>query len=160
MQTRELYLSLGSNQGDRAANLQQAVRMLDEGFKVPHSALSEFLSFPSWGFDGADFLNCAVRYDLPEAGQDPALHALAILNLAKAIEKALGRSPEPVLPDGARAYQDRPIDIDLLVYGTLKMDTPRLTLPHKLMEVRDFVLTPLRQVASESLLAQFPGLFD
>ena len=160
MQTRELYLSLGSNQGDRAANLQQAVRMLDEGLKVPHSALSEFLSFPSWGFDGADFLNCAVRYDLPQAGQDPELHALAILDLAKAIEKALGRSPEPVLPDGARAYQDRPIDIDLLAYGTLKMDTPRLTLPHKLMEVRDFVLTPLRQIASENLLAQFPGLFD
>ena len=160
MQTRELYLSLGSNQGDRAANLQQAVRMLDEGLKVPHGALSEFLSFPSWGFDGAEFLNCAVRYDLPQAGQDPALHALAILDLAKTIEKALGRIPEPVLPDGGRAYQDRPIDIDLLVYGSLKMDTPRLTLPHKLMGVRDFVLVPLRQIASENLLAQFPGLFD
>lgn len=160
MQTRELYLSLGSNQGNRAANLRQAVRLLDEGLQVPHSALSEFLSFPSWGFDGADFLNCAVRYDLPQAGQDPALHALAILDLAKAIEKALGRTPEPVLPDGGRAYQDRPIDIDLLVYGSLKLDTPRLTLPHKLMDVRDFVLVPLRQIASENLLAQFPGLFD
>ena len=67
MDKRELYLSLGSNQGDRSANLLQAVRMLDEGLKMPHSALSGLLAFPSWGFEGPEFLNCAVRYELPDA---------------------------------------------------------------------------------------------
>ena len=160
MQKTELYLSLGSNEGDRAANLLRAVRMLDEGLQMPHSALSELLPFPSWGFDGADFLNLAVRYDLPQAGQDPELHALAILDLAKRIEAQLGRVGEPVFPDGRRHYLDRPIDIDLLCYGALRMDTDRLSLPHKLMGVRDFVLVPLRQVATSSLTALIPGLFD
>ena len=159
MDKRELYLSLGSNQGDRSANLLQAVRMLDEGLKMPHSALSGLLAFPSWGFEGPEFLNCAIRYDLPDAGQDPVLHAYAILDLAKRIEAEMGREAEVVPPEGPRVYHDRPIDIDILLYGDLTMDEPRLTIPHKLMMYRGFVLVPLRQVASPRLRAQIPGIF-
>ena len=159
MDKRELYLSLGSNQGDRSANLLQAVRKLDEGLKMPHSALSGLLEFPSWGFEGPEFLNCAVRYDLPDAGQDPVLHAYAILDLAKRIEAEMGREPEEPSPEGPRVYHDRPIDIDILLYGDLSMDEPRLTIPHKLMMYRGFVLVPLRQVASPRLRAQIPGIF-
>ena len=159
MDTWELYLSLGSNQGDRSARLSAAVDALDEGLKIPHSALSDFLAFPSWGFDGADFLNCAVRYDIPQAGQDPRLFAYSVLSLAKDIEARFGRSLKEPGP-GSRTYQDRPIDIDILLYGDWKMDEPRLTVPHMLMTVREFVLAPLRQVASPALLAHNPGLFD
>ena len=159
MDKRELYLSLGSNQGDRSANLLQAVRKLDEGLKMPHSALSGLLAFPSCGFEGPEFLNCAVRYDLPDAGQDSVLHAYAILDLAKRIEAEMGREPEDPSPEGPRVYHDRPIDIDILLYGDLTMNEPRLTIPHKLMMYRGFVLVPLRQVASPRLRAQIPGIF-
>ena len=159
MDKRELYLSLGSNLGDRRANLLEAVRQLDEGLAVPHGALSDLLAFPSWGFAGAEFLNCAVRYDLPDAGQDPLLHARAILALAKGIESRMGREPSAATPDGPRTYQDRPIDIDILLYGNLRLQDPLLTIPHKWMMDREFVLVPLRQVASGRLRAQNPGLF-
>ena len=160
MDKRELYLSLGSNQGDRSANILQAVRMLDEGLKMPHSALSGLLAFPSWGFNGAEFLNCVVRYDLPAAGQDLRLHAYSILDLAKRIEAQMGRLPDPADElSGERIYHDRPIDIDILLYGDLNMDEPRLTVPHKLMMARGFVLVPLRQVATAHLRAQIPGIF-
>ena len=133
--------------------------MLDEGLKMPHSALSGLLAFPSWGFEGPEFLNGAVRYELPDAGQDPVLHAYAILDLAKRIEAEMGREPEEPSPEGPRVYHDRPIDIDILLYGDLSMDEPRLTIPHKLMMYRGFVLVPLRQVASPRLRAQIPGIF-
>ncbi len=159
MEKRELYLSLGSNLGDRAANLYEAVRRLDEGLKMPHSAFSDLLPFPTWGFAGPDFLNCVVRYEIPQAGQDPVLFAYAVLDLAKRIEAEMGRRPEEDGLDGLRVYHSRPIDIDILFYGDLKLDEPRLTIPHKMMTFRDFVLVPLRQVASPALRAQNPGLF-
>ena len=155
-----LYLSLGSNQGDRRHNILEAVRMLDEGLNMSHSTLSGLLEFPSWGFDGADFLNCAVRYDIPAAGQDLRLHARAVLRLAKAIEKRLGRCQECICDvEGRRIYQDRPIDIDILFYGPLQMDSAELTVPHKLIGERDFVKVPLQEIATPEIRSLFPEIF-
>ena len=160
MERTQLHLALGSNQGDRETNLLRAVEALDEGLGVRHSALSAFRTYPAWGFDGAAFLNGTVRYEIPQAGQDPQLFALAVLDLAKSIERSLGRTGEAETDaSGQRVYHDRPIDIDILLYGDLSMDEPRLTIPHKLMMYRGFVLVPLRQVASPRLRAQIPGIF-
>lgn len=161
MERTQLHLALGSNQGDREANLLRAVEALDEGLGVRHSALSAFRTYPAWGFDGAAFLNGTVRYEIPQAGQDPQLFALAVLDLAKSIERSLGRTGEAETDaSGQRVYHDRPIDIDLLFYGSLRMVTQRLTLPHKLMKERDFVMEPLQQTATPWLRAQFPEIFD
>ena len=155
-----LYLSLGSNQGDRRYYILEAVRMLDEGLGMPHSALSRLLEFPSWGFAGADFLNCAVRYDIPAAGQDLRLHARSVLALAKEIENSLGRRQEVVFDSvGKRIYRDRPIDIDILFYGMLRLDEPDLTIPHKLISERDFVKIPLRDVSLPDIQSAFPEIF-
>ena len=160
MKKHGLYLSIGSNRGDRRKNILEAVRMLDEGLRVRHAALSGLSEFPSWGFDGADFLNCAVRYDIPAAGQDMRLHARAVLGLAKEIESRLGRTREILFDEaGNRIYRDRPIDIDILFYGPLRMDEPSLTIPHKLIGERDFVKIPLREVAMPDIRSAFPELF-
>ena len=160
MKTYGLYLSLGSNQGDRRENILEAVRRLDEGLKIPHSALSRLLAFPSWGFSGAPFLNAAVRYDIPAAGQDLRLHALSVLTLAKEIETRMGRRREDLFDAaGKRVYRDRPIDIDILFYGPLRTEDPVLTVPHPLIGERDFVKVPLREVAAPELRSAFPEIF-
>ena len=160
MKTYGLYLSLGSNQGDRRENILEAVQRLDEGLKVPHSAFSRLLAFPSWGFSGVDFLNAAVRYDIPAAGQDLRLHALAVLALAKEIENRMGRRQEVVFDGtGKRIYRDRPIDIDILFYGPLRREDSVLTVPHPLIGERDFVKVPLQEVATPELRSSFPEIF-
>ena len=160
MVTNGLYLSLGSNQGDRRHNILEAVRMLDERLGMPHSALSRLLEFPSWGFAGSDFLNCVVRYDIPAAGQDLRLHAQSVLALAKEIENSLGRRQDVVFDtEGRRIYRDRPIDIDILFYGPLRMDSAVLTIPHKLIRERDFVKIPLQEVAEPDIRSAFPEIF-
>lgn len=155
-----LYLSLGSNQGDRRYYIQEAIRMLDEGLKMQHSAISSLLEFSSWGFDGADFLNCVVRYDIPSVGQDLLLHARAVLGLAKEIEHRLGRRQGIAFDStGKRVYQDRPIDIDILFVGDLRVNEPLLTIPHKLIRERDFVKVPLQEVATPEIRSVFPEIF-
>lgn len=161
METIPLYLSLGSNVGDRKMNIKQALGMLDDAFPGARTALSEVLEFPSWGFDSADFLNCVARYSLPSAGQSPLLHGLCILETCKRIERSLGRQEDLRFDgNGRRIYGDRPIDIDILFYGCDRIDTDRLTVPHKLMRERDFVMVPLRQIAESDVIASFPEIFN
>ena len=59
----KVYLSLGSNLGDRRANILSAVGELDRSLGRPHSAISSLIETSSWGFEGADFINCAVLYE-------------------------------------------------------------------------------------------------
>jgi 2-amino-4-hydroxy-6-hydroxymethyldihydropteridine diphosphokinase len=68
---------------------------------------------------------------------------LDLLHVAKQIEKEMGRLPKTA---GDTAYHDRIIDIDLLLYGDLHLQTPELTLPHPLMRERDFVMRPLAEI--------------
>ena len=154
-----VYLGLGSNQGDRAEALREAVRRLDIALGTRHSALSRFFETKSWGFDGPDFLNACVCYRLVRRGS-PEGHATEILRLCKEIEREMGREGEPRFSaTGKRLYQDRPIDIDILYYGTEKIDTEILKVPHPLIGERDFVKMPLREIAKPPLKAAFPDIF-
>ena len=154
-----VYLGLGSNQGDRAEALREAVRRLDIALGTRHSALSRFFETKSWGFDGPDFLNACVRYRLVRRGS-PADHGMEILRVCKEIEREMGRRGEPrYSASGERLYQDRPIDIDILYYGTEIIDTELLKVPHPLIGEREFVKMPLREIAKPPLKAAFPDIF-
>lgn len=138
-----LYLSLGTNLGDRRANLDRALSLIAREVGTVVSASDRIETAP-WGFDSANsFLNMAVKVETE-------LSPLEALHVTQDIERRLGRSGKTT--DGQ--YHDRVIDIDLLMYfmsdGTpAKMDTPQLTLPHRLMHQREFVMKPLAQIAPE-----------
>ena len=145
----ELYLSLGSNQGDRRLNLEHAISMLNVELKKPYKAVSSFLETEPWGFDSEDkFLNAAVLYELElPKGYNAEAEALMILETCKDIERRLGRTGKPQYDEkGERIYTSRPIDIDILLFGDNRIDCEELTIPHKLMYERDFVMIPLREI--------------
>ena len=147
----ELYLSLGSNQGDRRLNIEHAVSMLNIELKKPYKAISSLLETEPWGFESDEkFLNAAVHYQLQlKKGYNPEAEALMILEICKDIERRLGRTGEPEYDEaGKRIYRSRPIDIDILLFGDHKIDCPELTIPHKLMYERDFVMIPLKEIFS------------
>ena len=120
MEIVELYLSLGSNQGDRKLNIEHAVSMLNIELKKPYKAISSILETEPWGFECEDrFLNVAVLYELylPK-GYNPEAEGLIILETCKDIERRLGRTGKPQYNDeGKRIYTSRPIDIDILLFG-------------------------------------------
>jgi 2-amino-4-hydroxy-6-hydroxymethyldihydropteridine diphosphokinase len=125
------YLGLGSNVGDREAHLRAAVEALrDHGVEV--EATSSIYETEPVGeiLDQPDFLNAALRI---RTEMEPE----ALLDLCKAIEVEQGRML------GAPRHGPRPLDIDLLLLGDLRLDSDRLTLPHPLVTRRRFVLEPL-----------------
>ena len=149
MEKVDLYLSLGSNQGDRMLNIENAISLLNIEFKRPYKRLSSLIETEPWGFESEqNFLNCAVHYELllPK-GYNPEAEGLMILEICKDIERRMGRTGEPEYDEkGERIYNDRPIDIDILLFGDNKIDCQELTVPHKLMYERDFVMIPLREI--------------
>ena len=148
-----LYLGLGSNQGDRALNIEHAVSMLNVELKTPYKAISSLLETEPWGFESQEkFMNAVVLYELelPE-GYNPEAEGLMILEICKDIERRMGRTGEPQYDEkGERIYKDRPIDIDILLFGDNRIDCPELTVPHKLMYERDFVMIPLREISRQA----------
>ena len=145
----DVYLSLGSNMGDRAANIENAISLLNIEFGTSYKAISSLLETEPWGFESDEkFLNAAVHYQLQlKKGYSPEAEALMILEICKDIERRLGRTGEPEYDEaGDRIYRSRPIDIDILLFGEHKIDCPELTIPHKLMYERDFVMIPLREI--------------
>jgi len=144
-----LYLGLGSNQGDRELNIEHAVSMLNIGLKTPYRAISSLVETEPWGFDSQQkFMNAVVLYelDLPD-GYNAEAEGLMILEICKDIERRMGRTGEPKYDEkGERIYSDRPIDIDILLFGDNEIDCPELTVPHKLMHERDFVMVPLNEL--------------
>ena len=145
----DLYLSLGSNQGDRRQNIERAISMLNIELKTPYKAVSSLIETEPWGFDSDErFINAAVKYELelPE-GYNPEAEGLMILEICKDIERKLGRTGKPQYDEkGERIYASRPIDIDILLFGDNKIDCEELTVPHKLMYERDFVMIPLNEI--------------
>ncbi|MDY4644860.1 2-amino-4-hydroxy-6-hydroxymethyldihydropteridine diphosphokinase [Prevotella sp.] len=130
-----VYLSLGSNLGDRHATMRRAIDMLNaEAGTVDRQ--SSLLETEPWGFESANkFLNMCVRLLT-------TLTPEQLLLKTQDIEKRLGRTVKSV--DGK--YHDRPIDIDMLMYDDVNISTPTLTLPHPHMHERDFVMIPLREI--------------
>ncbi|NCC10387.1 MAG: 2-amino-4-hydroxy-6-hydroxymethyldihydropteridine diphosphokinase [Bacteroidia bacterium] len=132
----KVYLSLGTNLGNKAENLRQAVRKITEQIGDLVS-LSAFYATEPWGFSSEHtFLNAAICI---ETGLDP----YAVLHRTKEIERDLGRKHK----SANRVYSDRLIDIDLLIYEQVSLQEEELTLPHPLMAERLFVMEPLAEIA-------------
>ncbi len=137
----ELYLSLGTNMGDREANLAQAIEQIEAG-RVSITRLSSVYETEPVGLrDQPTFLNLVCV-------GETSLSPTELLDLLQAIEKRMGRVR--TLRWGAR-----PIDVDILLYGDLVLDSRHLTIPHSHMTERAFVLVPLVEIAPE---AWHPGL--
>ncbi|MBQ5838571.1 MAG: 2-amino-4-hydroxy-6-hydroxymethyldihydropteridine diphosphokinase [Bacteroidaceae bacterium] len=137
--THKLYLSLGSNLGDRETNIRQALALIDERVGSVYRVSSSIETDPV-GFQSSNkFINvvCLVH---------TMMSPMACLRETQKIETELGRTQKSINPDGSLTYKDRLIDIDLLTYDQLVLNTPELTLPHPRMHERDFVLIPLREI--------------
>jgi GTP cyclohydrolase-4 len=130
--THKAYLGLGSNLGDRQNNLIQALQQLKSQAKV--EKVSSFYETEPVGFlDQPFFINavCLISTDL-----DPR----QLFSFIKRIERRMGRQP-------AFRNAPRPIDIDILFYDDLILDSPELTIPHPALHQRAFVLVPLSEIA-------------
>ena len=133
-----LYLSLGTNLGDRQKNLSLALELIGREVGTVVSA-SDILETEPWGFDSSNrFLNMAIKVET-------TLQPLEVLHSTQEIERKLGRTQKSV----NKEYHDRLIDIDILLYDDLVMNTPELKIPHPLMYQREFVMKPLAQIAPE-----------
>jgi 2-amino-4-hydroxy-6-hydroxymethyldihydropteridine diphosphokinase len=131
------YLGLGSNVGDRRANLQAAVEDLWAHGVAVLASSSVYETEPVGEvLDQRDFYNACVRIET-ELEPEPLLDA------CKAVERALGRAP------GGVRHGPRPIDVDLLLLGDLRYESDRLRLPHREVATRRFVLVPLLELAPE-----------
>ena len=133
-----VYLGLGTNLGNKAANLHAAVHLIS-GKIGRVISLSSFYATAPWGFESENsFLNAAICVET-------SLSPLEVLHATQAIERTLGRTQKSA--DGI--YHDRIIDIDLLLYNKEIIKTAELTLPHPLMLQRDFVMKPLVEIAPD-----------
>lgn len=147
----KVYLGIGSNQGDRKDNIQKALEAIDA---LPATTVEEVSSVietepeGKWkaGEEKGKFLNCCCRIS---TGLTPQ----RLLEELKGIERAMGRCDADLASVGkacpwnsGREYSDRPIDIDILLYGRRKIKTDLLQIPHPRMQERDFVMIPLRQL--------------
>ena len=131
----EVYLSLGTNLGNRRRNLHNAIRLLEKN--VGSVVLrSSFVETEPWGFASSHrFLNAAVK-----VVTELSPHELLIAT--QQIERAMGRTQKSV--DGH--YHDRIIDIDILYYDDITIADPDLVIPHPLIGERDFVKIPLAEI--------------
>ena len=150
-----VYLGLGSNLGQKEENIHKAIALIGEqiGAVVRQSAL--YYSEP-WGFESdSPFVNAVICVST-------RLSPMRLLRATQRIERQLGKThehaterntplsilnsqssiPNPQSP----IYHDRPIDIDILLYDDRKIDLPELKIPHPLMQERDFVMVPLREI--------------
>ena len=149
MEKVDLYLSLGSNQGDRRQYIEDALSLLNIELGTPYRAVSSIIETQPWGFESDQkFMNASVYYELMlPKGYNPEAEGLMILEICKDIERRLGRDTQVEYgAEGERIYRDRPIDIDILLFGDNKIDCAELTVPHKLMYERDFVMIPLNEI--------------
>ena len=129
--------------------------MLNIELGTPFKAVSSFIETEPWGFESDQgFVNAAVLYELDlMKGYNPEAEGLMILETCKDIERRLGRTGEPQYDErGERIYTDRTIDIDILLFGDNKIDCKELTVPHKLMYERDFVMKPLNEILNNKLI--------
>jgi 2-amino-4-hydroxy-6-hydroxymethyldihydropteridine diphosphokinase len=131
-----IYIALGSNLGDRRANLQRALELMAR--EVTVEAVSPvYESPPQPPAPPPAYYNAICRVTTE-------LRPVALLAYLKEIEKRMGRRPRP-----AEKWPPRVIDLDLILYNDEVLSTPELTLPHPRMKERAFVLVPLRDLGVE-----------
>jgi 2-amino-4-hydroxy-6-hydroxymethyldihydropteridine diphosphokinase len=129
-----VYIGLGTNLGDRQANLRAAVKALEAAVHV--TAESRVYETPAWGYeDQPAFLNMAIQGETELAPTE-------LLAQLKQLEGDLGRT-------ATFRWGPRLIDMDILFYGQLMVDAPGLVIPHPNLQERAFVLVPLVEIAPD-----------
>lgn len=131
-------LSIGSNLGDRIQNIDRAIKMLSNTYRIEIVRVSSFYETEPFGFtDQPWFVNVAV------SGYS-TLSAFEFFDYCKLIERTIGRQPRP-------KWREREIDIDIIFYGKQNIDAFHLQVPHKSMAERRFVLIPAVEIHPEYL---------
>lgn len=133
------YIAVGANLGDRHANISSAVEMLRQTAGVEIAKLSSLIENPAVGGppDSPHFLNGAIEIET-------SLRPRELLVELLTIEKRMGRLRR-------EKWGPRLIDLDLLLYGNQVIDSKVLTLPHPLLQEREFVLVPLAEIAPNAI---------
>ncbi len=131
----KVYLSLGTNIGDRQANIDKALSLIRERVGCVEAVSSIIETEPIGFLSPNKFLNCAVCVST-------ILSPLDLLHTTEDIERTMGRTTKS--KNGV--YSDRIIDIDILLYNDVKISTPELKIPHPRMQEREFVMEPLNEI--------------
>ena len=141
-----LYLLIGGNQGDRRQMINNATDLIRQriGSVVDCSHVYETAPWGVFahGEKPQNFYNQALKIDTTLSPHDALKEAMCI-------ERILGRRRTATSNNSSQLYSSRPIDIDLIFYDSLVIDTPNLTLPHPRMHLRRFVLEPMCDIASD-----------
>ena len=139
MEKHVVFLGLGPNLGAKETNMENALKEIKKRIGEI-SSLSSFYTSDPVGFKSENtFLNAVCRVET-------SLSPYELLSVTQDIERFLGRTKKSV--NGQ--YHDRIMDIDILLYDNLHITTPELTIPHPLMETRDFVMIPLKEVLEKT----------
>ena len=134
LEGNQIYLSLGSNLGDKLQNIEAAIELIGRQLGS-HLEVSRIFESTPWGYSSENlFYNCCLSIVT-------RLEPLPLMEEILSIEKTLGRKR------GVEGYSDRLIDIDLLFYEEEILDHPQLKVPHPSLEQRRFVLEPLSDIA-------------
>ena len=134
-----VYLSLGSNMGDRLGYVQQATSMLGATEDVSIIATSSFYETEPWQMDTKNwFINAIIQISTTHEPEE-------LLAICQRIEAQLGRKRSEDTP----SYSDRTIDIDILFYDNLIMNSKTLVIPHKFMHRRACMLVPMLEIAQD-----------
>ena len=131
----KVYLSIGSNKGNRSVLINKAIDEIEKKIGKIISRTSIYQS-KSWGFDSNDFYNLNLLIDTD-------IEPKSLLINLKKIEKSMGRE------DIDGSYSDRFIDIDILFYDNIIIDSEDLKIPHPKIEIRKFVLVPMLEIADD-----------
>ena len=131
----KVYLSIGSNKGNRSVLINKAIDEIEKKVGKIISRSTIYQS-KSWGFDSNDFYNLCLLIDTDIVPKS------LLINLKK-IEKSMGRE------DVDGSYSDRFIDIDILFYDNIITDLEDLKIPHPKIEIRKFVLVPMLEIADD-----------
>jgi 2-amino-4-hydroxy-6-hydroxymethyldihydropteridine diphosphokinase len=134
MKTHKVYLSLGSNKGDRLKNLQDAVDLIFKRIGKTNN-ISNVYNTPAFGFEGDDFLNTCIFLETE-------LEAKTLMKIVLAIENDLGR-----IRSKNKGFEARLIDLDILFFDEEIVNSKTLKIPHPELHKRKFVLQPLHDIA-------------
>lgn len=144
MSLKTVYVAIGSNVGDRLAQMRSALELLESHPKISVKRSGRIYENRAIGMGQADpFLNSVVELETD-------LSAESLLDLCLSVEDQLGRVRTGV-------WAPRTMDLDVLVYGELHAETGRLQVPHPRMQERDFVMLPLADLAPDLMVAGQPA---
>ena len=148
----DVFLGLGTNLGDREKHLSDAIELIKNAIGVVKKC-SSIIETESWGFKSTPFLNQVILVSTD-------LTPLQLMKELQLIETKMGRISKTNHHVQNVVYADRPIDIDILIYGLQKIENEHLTIPHPRMFERDFVLIPLKELIDDAQLLQIKKLYE